>query len=100
MELAYRKNDNTQLVRSLAEHECLKLHSVQNYLPIYERFFALSDTTFNSINLDSHYTLSRVLHADTQNLCQAIVSDRSGGVLEKSTFIKFTPWLIKILIPV
>ena len=93
MELAYRKNDNTQLVRSLAEHECLKLHSVQNYLPIYERFFALSDTTFNSINLDSHFTLSRILHADTQNLCQAIVSDRSGGVQEKSAFIKFTPLL-------
>jgi hypothetical protein len=93
MELAYRKNDNRQLVRDLANEPCLQLHSVQNYVPIYERFFALSDATFNSINLDSRHTIRHVLRADTPNLCLAVVQDRDSTEQVREVFMKLSPLL-------
>lgn len=46
----YRKNKNTSFCKQLEEY--LDVENVQNYIPLYTRFFELNDTNWNSINLD------------------------------------------------
>lgn len=46
----YRKNKNTSFCKQL--EECLDVESIQNYIPLYTRFFQLNDSNWNSINLD------------------------------------------------
>ena len=46
----YKKNKNGDLFKQFNEH--LKVDKVQNYIPLYTRFFKLNDTNWNSINLD------------------------------------------------
>ena len=48
----YRKKQNSHLFQSLENSE-LGLSKMQNYIPIYERFFSLNDTNNNGINLNS-----------------------------------------------
>jgi len=46
----YRKNKNTSFCKQLEEY--LDVESIQNYIPLYTRFFQLNDSNWNSINLD------------------------------------------------
>jgi len=46
----YRKNKNTSFCKQLEEN--LDVESIQNYIPLYTRFFQLNDSNWNSINLD------------------------------------------------
>ena len=46
----YRKNKNTSFCKQLEEY--LDVENVQNYIPLYTRFFQLNDSNWNSINLD------------------------------------------------
>ena len=46
----YRKNKNTTFLKQLEEQ--LSVSKLQNYIPLYTRFFKLNDTNWNSISLD------------------------------------------------
>jgi hypothetical protein len=46
----YRKNKNTSFCKHL--EEVIEVEQVQNYIPLYTRFFELNETNWNSINLD------------------------------------------------
>ena len=46
----YRKNKNASFLKQL--EEILDVEGVQNYIPLYTRFFELNETNWNSINLD------------------------------------------------
>ncbi len=46
----YRKNKNASFLKQL--EEILDVENVQNYIPLYTRFFELNETNWNSINLD------------------------------------------------
>jgi fructose-1,6-bisphosphatase len=46
----YRKNKNASFSKQL--EELLEIDATQNYIPLYNRFFQLNDTNWNSINLD------------------------------------------------
>ena len=52
--LYYRKNKNEELFRRL-ENSTLGLEKLQNYVPLYEKFFSLNTSNFNSINLNQKY---------------------------------------------
>lgn len=47
----YKKNKNGELFKQFQQY--LKVDKVQNYIPLYTRFFKLNDTNWNSINLDN-----------------------------------------------
>ena len=49
--LYYRKTKNNDLFHDLEESQ-LGLNNLQNYVPLYEKFFSLNPTNFNSINLN------------------------------------------------
>ena len=52
-ELMYHKSKNFSLFETL-ENANTGLHNLQNYIPLYRRFFSLSDTNHNNKNLRYH----------------------------------------------
>ena len=80
--LYYRKNKNEGLFKAL-ENSSLGLDNLQNYVPLYEKFFSLNDTNFNSINLNQKYYLHTLDEELNKNVIKASVSDNSNNILKK-----------------
>lgn len=100
MELSYRKNDNSTLFSTLGSFSHLHFDNVQNYVPMYDKYFALTDSNHNSINLNHKYTITKIVSSESQNKCTALVVDEEGKVSEKNVFFKLSPLLdpIKYLV--
>ena len=58
MLINYQKRKNQELFNSLAKPESLFMSDMQNFIPIYTRFFSLNDTNYNGINLNHEWYLS------------------------------------------
>jgi len=58
--LNYQKRKNVELFQTLEREDLTFLSQVQNYIPIYKRFFSLNDTNYNHINLNHKWFLSNV----------------------------------------
>ena len=56
----YQKRKNLELFKCLEKSETLFLSNVQNYIPIYNKFFTLNDSNYNSINLNNKWYISNV----------------------------------------
>lgn len=100
MELSYRKNDNGTLFSTLGSSPHLQFDDIQNYVPMYDKYFALTDSNHNSINLNHKYTITKIVASESQNKCTALVMNEDGKVSEKKVFFKLSPLLdpIKYLI--
>ena len=86
MEFTYKKNDNIELFKSVCCSESIGVTSPQNYNPLYETFFSLSDNNSNLISLNNKNNLTQVKNKITNNnyLCNI------DGV-EKEVFFKYSP---------
>jgi len=60
IELKYQKRKNSELFKSLESSNILFLSKIQNYIPIYNRFFSLNKTNFNNINLNHNWYISDI----------------------------------------
>tara|TARA_Y100000768_G_scaffold50183_2_gene32721 strand:- start:3061 stop:4794 length:1734 start_codon:yes stop_codon:yes gene_type:complete len=89
MELTYKKNDNTELFKSFEDLDILNMTNLQNYSPIYGKFFALTDTNYNSINLNNKFYLNKVLSKPDEKTFIASLNNK----LEKEVFFKLSPIL-------
>ena len=78
--MLYKKNKNEQILKKL--EECLQVTSLQNYIPLYNRFFKLNGTNWNSINLDTVHTLQKLTQIDNN-----VYSNKTP------LFFKFSPLL-------
>jgi len=58
--LNYQKRKNVELFQTLEREDLTFLSKTQNYIPIYKRFFSLSETNYNHINLNHKWFLSNV----------------------------------------
>jgi len=56
----YQKRKNFNLFNKFQSNPNISLSNVQNYLPIYDRFFSLNSTNFNSINLNHMWNISDI----------------------------------------
>ena len=67
---------------------------------MYDKYFALTESNYNSINLNHKYTITTVLSVENQNKCTALVEDEEGNTSEKNVFFKLSPLLdpIKYLV--
>jgi hypothetical protein len=54
----YQKRKNINLFSKFQTNKTISLDQVQNYLPIYDRFFSLNDNNYNSINLNHLWYVS------------------------------------------
>ena len=83
--LYYRKTKNNDLFHDLEESQ-LGLNNLQNYVPLYEKFFSLNPTNFNSINLNQKYYLNKVNNTLTKNTLNVNVSDNSNNILHREIY--------------
>ena len=94
--LYYRKLNNSDLFTSLEKSE-LEIINSKNYIPIYETYFNLNETNYNSINLNHRFYVSGLSGINDKNNIQAAVVDtfkstpESLTCLHKPIFIKFSP---------
>ena len=64
----YQKRKNVNLFNKFQTNKVINLSAVQNYIPIYERFFSLNNTNFNSINLNHKWHLSDIKDHKNNNI--------------------------------
>lgn len=57
-QLNYRKNKNVELFKDIQEK--MGVSKVQNYMPLYQHYFSLNNTNFNSINLNTFKSVNRI----------------------------------------
>ena len=88
-ELMYHKSKNFSLFETL-ESANTGLHNLQNYIPLYRRFFSLSDTNHNNINLNHQNHIISVEKGTTKNIVIAHFESLSET---KRVFIKYSPLL-------
>ena len=83
MEFSYKKNDNHKLFNALVENNLLQVSQCQNYIPLYEKFFTINATNYNSINLNNKYSLHSIKSKETDNIFNGVVLNQATGLKEK-----------------
>ena len=53
----YQKRKNVNLFNKFQTNKNINLSNVQNYIPIYDKFFLLNNTNWNSINLNNQWSI-------------------------------------------
>lgn len=92
----YQKRKNTSLFQSLEKPNTLFLSKMQNYIPIYNRFFGLNDNNFNNINFNNKWYLSSVSekeHSYGSFFTGTIKNTQSEKTKKKNIFFKEAPLL-------
>jgi len=93
MDFSYKKNDNNELFESLEKKDLLNVSTPQNYIPIYSRFFSLSSSNCDQINLNNFFTLKIITQKISENKFQGVITNHSGEELNKPIFFKLSPLL-------
>ena len=100
MDFSYKKNDNLQLFKSLEENPDFGIVKPQNYIPLYNLYFELSQTNSNNINLNQRWQLNRLNAQETNNIfkCSVKGNDISGIKEDKKketrmAYLKYSPLL-------
>jgi len=89
--IAYQKRKNNELFKSLQHYD---FNNVQNYVPIYSKFFSLNETNYNNINLNHEWHLNNIKenNPENKNLYKCIVQNSKTNKLKnKSVFFKLAP---------
>ena len=91
MDIFYKKNNNNTLFNLLVSEDFLDLENPQNYIPIYNKFFNLNDTNYNSINLNNKYKLHELKNKINYSKFDGVIIDDSNNKIEKKIFFKYSP---------
>ena len=92
----YQKRKNTELFKCFEESTSLFLSKTQNYIPIYTRFFNLSETNYNSINLNNKWYISNIGEkmGEFSNVYNGTIKNLdTNKVKHKPIFFKLAPLL-------
>ena len=97
-QLAYKKNSNKKLLASMEQASLMQMKQVQNFVPLYNRFFVLNQQNYDSINLNHKYHVTKLEQALTYNSYMAQIKDSTSNPSEEETslvkiFCKFSPLL-------
>ena len=95
----YQKRKNINLFTKFQTNKRINLSNVQNYIPIYDRFFSLNNTNFNSINLNHLWSISDIKEKDGEksenifNCKLKNISDIEDFTMTQKVFFKMAPLL-------
>ena len=101
----YQKRKNLNLFNKFQSNPNISLSNVQNYLPIYDRFFSLNATNFNSINLNHMWNISDIKdvkkkdkdvpfeHEHIYTCKLKNLADEEDFAMTQKVFIKMAPLL-------
>ena len=84
MEFGYNKRDNSILYDDFSK--VVNLNNVQSYIPLYKRYFNLSENNFNSIELNHSLFMENILNKTTENTYKCKINN-----VEENVFFKFSP---------
>jgi hypothetical protein len=90
---SYKKKDNSLLFNKLEDVQLTNISKPQNYIPLYNNFFSLTETNYNKINLDNTLTLFSIHEKCNDNNYKGIVVDNSLNKHDKDIFFKYSPLL-------
>jgi hypothetical protein len=60
VDINYQKRKNAHLFNKFETNKHLNITQCQNYIPIYDKFFSLNQTNYNSINLNNKWYISDI----------------------------------------
>jgi hypothetical protein len=63
----YQKRKNINLFNKFQTNKKINLTNTQNYIPIYDRFFSLNSTNWNSINLNHQWAIFDIKETKHKN---------------------------------
>ena len=90
----YEKRKNGELFKSLKNKlDCI---TIQNYLPVYNKFFNLNETNYNSINFELYYYMTDIksMVNNNENIYKCIIEEKNTtNKSEKNVFLKMAPLL-------
>lgn len=96
----YQKRKNNNLFTKFQTNKNINLMNVQNYIPIYDRFFSLNNTNWNSINLNHYWAIADIkdnkIKDDEEHIftCKLKnISDDDDLSTNQKVFIKMAPLL-------
>lgn len=91
----YQKNVNDRLFNNLEKY--LNVYNIQNYIPLYNKYFKLNETNYNSINLNNKYSICKITDvSDVSNTFVSYFKDCCGNIInqpKKEIFVKYSPLL-------
>jgi hypothetical protein len=108
-QLHYRKHKYTP-----ENIESALLYDIQNYIPIYSRFFDINESNYNGIQLNQKYYLQNIIKHPTQimdnrgstneegcsnfsqsslNHLETVIGDDAGNTTNVPMFVKYSPLL-------
>jgi len=92
LKIHYEKRKNGELFKSFQNEQLTNLSEVQNYVPIYNKFFDLNETNYNSINLNHEWYISKVEKQTDYNLYKCeIKNSQKDKTKSKNLFFKMAP---------
>ena len=92
LKIHYEKRKNAELFKSFQNEKLTNLSEVQNYVPIYNKFFDLNETNYNSINLNHEWYISKVEKQTDYNLYKCeIKHSLKDKTKSKNLFFKMAP---------
>ena len=97
----YQKRKNINLFNKFQTNKNINLTDAQNYIPIYDRFFSLNSTNWNSINLNHQWAISDIKDLQNKNqdsehifTCKLKhISEDDDMSATQKVFIKMAPLL-------
>jgi len=93
MKFSYNKRDNSKLFSSLEKKDSANISKIQNYIPLYHKFFTLNQSNYNSINLDQSFSLYNISEKESDNKFEGTVKDKNNKKHTKQIFFKYSPLL-------
>lgn len=92
MELTYKKNNNTDLFNDFKCANSLNILEIQNYIPIYNKYFNLNSNNYNTVNLNNDMHIQKVNSKLNNNIfnCEIGNNDKTKHV---NIFFKYGPLL-------
>ena len=98
MDINYRKNDNSRLFKDFMDENLLNIKEIQNYIPIYNNFFNLTEKNYRNINLNNINKLCSLKKKLSNNKFIGTISnsksdDDTDFNIEIPVFFKLSPLL-------
>lgn len=94
VDVNYLKRRNNELFRLFESPDFLSMKSVQNYIPIYDCFFSLNETNYNSINLNQKWYITNLVNKESENTFSVKLKNSCNQkTKDKTIFFKMAPLL-------
>jgi len=96
----YQKRKNNPLFTKFQNNKHINLSNIQNYIPIYDRFFSLNHNNWNSINLNHQWSITDIKDSkkkeDQEHIFNCTLkntTDDDDLTTSQPVFIKMAPLL-------